>query len=225
MGNGSWKRPVLLASTVSPNAWRLKMPGGFSASAEPTVYNADFPYNLQEVVMSETMLALVALMVVVFFAFSQQRAIVRAEQEIASVELEVLATAIGSEMMQLIATRDFDDATIGVDLQTVTLGDLTVPAQFGNTLSCPAVCDDIDDFNNMKPDTSFFEIGRDEFDNPIGFSFEVTADVRYVNAAGVESTTPTWTKEVTLYVDQALSGAEKKYLLQPIQLKRQFSPQ
>ena len=175
--------------------------------------------------MSETMLAMVALMVAVFFAFSQQRSVVQAEQEIASVELEVLANAVGSEVMQLIATQDFDDATIGVDLQTVTLSDLTLPAQFGDTLSCPAVCDDIDDFNNMKPDTTFFEITRDSLDNPVGFNFTVVADVKYVNDAGVESSTPTWMKEVTLYVDQAVQGLEKKYLLQPVQLKRQFSPQ
>ena len=175
--------------------------------------------------MSETMLALVALMVVVFFSFSQQRAVVRAEQEIASVELEVLANAIGSEMMQLIATQDFDDATIGADLQTVALADLTIASQFGDSLSCPAVCDDVDDFNNMKPDTTFFEVGRDEFDNPIGFNFTVIAEVKYVDDAGVESLSPTWTKEVALFVDQAVIGNEKKYLLQPIQLKRQFSPQ
>ncbi len=175
--------------------------------------------------MSETMLALIALMVVVFFSFSQQRAIVRAEQEIASVELEVLANAIGSEMMQLMTTQDFDDATIGVDLQTVALSDLTIVSQFGDSLSCPAACDDIDDFNNMKPDTTFFEIGRDEADNPIGFNFTVIAEVKYVDDAGVESSSPTWTKEVTLFVDQAVIGNEKKYLLQPIQLKRQFSPQ
>ena len=50
------------------------------------MFHADSPYNLQEVVMSETMLSLVALMVVVFFAYSQQRGIVQAQQEIASVE-------------------------------------------------------------------------------------------------------------------------------------------
>ncbi len=175
--------------------------------------------------MSETMLALVALMVVVFFSFSQQRAIVRAEQEIASVELEVLANAVGSEMMQLMATQDFDDATIGIDLQTVALADLTIASQFGESLSCPTDCDDIDDFNNMTPNTIFFEIGRDEADNPVGFNFTVIAEVKYVDDAGVESSSPTWTKEVTLFVDQALIGNEKKYLLQPIQLKRQFSPQ
>ena len=171
------------------------------------------------------MLALVALMITLFFTMTQQRGIVQAEQEIASIELEVLASAVGSEMMQLIATKDFDIATVGVDLPTVALSDLTNPLQFGDGLPCPATCDDIDDFNDMQPDTSFFEVGTDEVGDPLGFSFAVIATVKYVDDTGVESSTPTWTKEVTLYVDQALSGTEKKYLLQPIQLKRQFSPQ
>ena len=175
--------------------------------------------------MTETMLALVALMITVFFTMSQQRAIVQAEQEMASIELEVMANAVGSEMMQTIAGSEFDLATTGVDLQTVTLGDLTAVTAFGDSLSCPAVCDDIDDFNNMQPSDATYTLGTDSLGNPIEFDFEITATVAYVDDAGVVSATPTWTKEVTLYVDQMTSGSESKYLLQPIQLKRQFSPQ
>jgi len=175
--------------------------------------------------MTETMLALVALMITLFFTMNQQRGIVQAEQEIASIELEVIANAVGSEMMQLIATKEFDIATTGVDLQTVTLGDLTVEAQFGDTLNCPAVCDDVDDFNNMQLHVVPFEVGLDAEGNQAGFSFAITAAVQYVDDTGVYSSTPTWTKEVTLYVDQVVANNESKYLLQPIQLKRQFSPQ
>jgi len=175
--------------------------------------------------MSETMLALVALMIAAFFAVSQQRGIVAAEREMASIELEVLASAVGSEMMQQIATKPFDAATVGMDPQDVALSDLTVATAFGHGLACPGGCDDIDDFNAMLPDTLFFEVGRDEADNPVGFDFTVTADVRYVDDNGAETTNRTWTKEVTLYVDQATEGGAQRFLLQPIQVKRQFSPQ
>ena len=175
--------------------------------------------------MSETMLALVALMITLFFTLNQQRGIVQAEQEIASIELEVLANAIGSEMMQVIATKEFDLATTGVDLQTVALSDLTLESAFGDSLDCPAACNDIDDFNAMQTHVMPFEVGEDEEGNQLGFSFMVTAEVQYVNDQGNYSSTPTWTKEVTLYVDQLVSGSESKYLLQPIQVKRQFSPQ
>ena len=171
------------------------------------------------------MLALVALMITLFFTLNQQRGIVQAEQEIASIELEVLANAVGSEMMQVIATKEFDLATTGVDLQTVTLGDLTVESGFGDELACPAACDDIDDFNDMQAAVLPFEVGLDEHGNQMGFSFSITAEVQYVDDQGNYSSTPTWTKEVTLYVDQVTSSSESKYLLQPIQLKRQFSPQ
>lgn len=175
--------------------------------------------------MTETMLALVALMITLFFTMNQQRGIVQAEQEIASVELEVMASAVGSEMMQVIATKEFDAATEGQDLQTVTLDDLTPEPEFGDSLDCPAACNDIDDFNDMQLHVMPFEVGLDEEGNQMGFSFAIAAKVQYVDDQGNYSPDPTWTKEVTLYVDQVPQGGESKYLIQPIQLKRQFSPQ
>ncbi len=174
--------------------------------------------------MTETMLALVALMITLFFTMNQQRGIVQAEQEIASIELEVLANAIGSEMMQVIATKEFDAATTGVDLQTVTLADLTVESAFGDNLDCPDACNDVDDFNDMQLHVMPFTVGLDEHGNQMGFSFSIAAEVKYVDASGNYSPTPTWTKEVTLYVDQVPAGNESKYLLQPIVVKRHFAP-
>lgn len=176
--------------------------------------------------MTETMLALVALMITLFFTMSQQRVIVEAEQEIASIELEVLASAVGSEMMQRIAAKEFDAATEGADLQTMTLGDLTVASQFGDSLDCStSACNDVDDYNDMQPFIDYFEVGKDAEGNQRSFVFSITADVKYVDAQGNASATPTWTKEVTLYVDQLAQGNEQKYLLHPIEVKRQVSPQ
>ncbi len=175
--------------------------------------------------MSETMLALVALMVVVFFAVSQQHGIVQAEREMASIEMEVMANAAGSDFMQLIATQPFDAATVGVNPQDVALTDLTIPSQFGDSLVCPTNCTDIDDFNEMQLATISFFAGDDENGDPIQFDFLLTAQVQYIDAAGNASTSPTWMKEVTLFIDQTTADAPKRFLLQPIQLKRQFSPQ
>ena len=175
--------------------------------------------------MSETMLALMSLMMVVLFTFSQQRGIVRTQREIASIEMEVMANAAGSDFMQLIAAQPFDAATVGVNPQDVVLSDLTIPSQFGDSLACPAVCTDIDDFNTMQPDTISFVAGEDENGDPIQFDFLVTAEVKYVDSAGNESTSPTWMKEVTLFLDQTEAEYEKNILLHPVKLKRQFSPQ
>ena len=175
--------------------------------------------------MSETMLAFVALMITTFFVVSMQRGLVETERELASVELEVLAHAVGSEVIEQIAAKPFDAATTGINPQSASLTDLTPSANFGDGLDCPDVCDDIDDFNNMQPDTVFFEIGRDEANEPIGFNFVVTAAVSYIDTAGNETTSRTWMKDVTLFIDQAIVGSEQRYLRQPIEMKQQFSLQ
>ena len=175
--------------------------------------------------MSETMLALVALMITTFFVFSQQRGLVENERELASIELEVLADTVGSEVMEQIAVKPFDAATIGINPQEATLMSLTPSTSFGNGLDCPDVCDDIDDFNDMQPDTMFFEIGRDEFGAPVGFEFVVTAEVSYVDSEGQRTPNRTWVKEVTLFVDQAVGVSGKKYQRAPIMLKQHFSLQ
>lgn len=175
--------------------------------------------------MSETMLAFVALLITTFFMVSQQRGLVETERELASVELEVLAHAVGSEVMEQIAAKPFDGAIIGINPQSATLSDLTLSTNFGDGLDCPDACNDIDDFNAMQPDTAFFEIGRDEFDAPVGFNFVVTAAVRYVDTAGNETTSRTWMKDVTLVIDQAVVGSERRYLRRAIEMKQQFSLQ
>ena len=175
--------------------------------------------------MSETLLALVALMITTFFVFSQQRGLVENERELASIELEVLADAVGSEVMEQIAVKPFDAATIGINPQEATLADLTSSVAFGEDRDCPAACDDIDDFHHMKPDTVFFEVGRDEHGAPFGFDFVVTAEVSYVDGEGRRTPHRTWVKEVTLFVEQAVGASGKKYQRGPIILKQHFSLQ
>ena len=52
----------------------------------------------------------ILLMITTFFVVSQQRGLVETERELASIELEVLADAVGSEMMEQIAAKPFDAA-------------------------------------------------------------------------------------------------------------------
>ncbi len=175
--------------------------------------------------MSETMLALAALMITTFFVVSQQRGLVEAERELAGIELEVMANAVGSEFMQQIASKPFDSATIGMNPKDATLSDLTASTSFGDSLSCPAVCNDIDDFNNMQSTTLFFEMGRDSLDVPIGFDFAITAAVSYVDNAGRPTMNRTWVKEVTLSIDHVPGPSGITYLRTPIRLTQQFSLQ
>ncbi len=181
--------------------------------------------------MTETLLAFVALLLVIFFSMSQQRNIVETERELASIELEVLANAVGSDLMQSIAAMPFDAATRGeeatVNPQNPDLNGLTPTAEFGAANNCLVAdeCDDLDDFDGMGPAIVGFEVGRDEEDNPLTFNFSVTGEVTYVDENGVPTDARTWTKEVTLTVDQEVTLNETKYLLAPVVLKRRFSPQ
>ncbi len=179
--------------------------------------------------MTETLLAFVALSLVVLFTFSQQRAIVESEREMAGIEFEVMASAVGSERMLFIATKDFDqytrDGTITPQNDNANL--LTAPAAFGINRPCGGAgnaCTDIDDFHLMEPDTVFFATGESAGGGTVGFRFLLTAEVSYVDDSGQETSSRTWTKEVTLRVDQYAAEGEPRYLLEPIVLKRRFSP-
>ena len=180
--------------------------------------------------MSETLFAFLALAIASLFAMSQMRASVEAEREVASIELEVLANAVGSETMQFLSTLSFDARTADgtVNPQNLDVSGLTRSSEFGDGLDCtiPGTCEDLDDFNNMRPDTLFFEVDIDDEGESIGFNFAVTALVSYIDeTTGVETADRTWTKEVTLFIDQAVASSETKYLLRPVEIKRQFSPQ
>ncbi|MDX1548706.1 MAG: hypothetical protein R3247_17040 [Rhodothermales bacterium] len=174
------------------------------------------------------MLAFLAMMMMMFFALNQNRATVQGQQHAASTEMEVMAHGIASETMQFIATHPFDANISGSRPQNTTTDDLTPPGEFGSGRYCERgndECEDIDDFNQMQPDTLHFTMGVDANGDPMTFPFMVTARVAYVDADGNESAEPTWTKEVTILVDQVAEEGGKKYLLRPVVKTRRFSPQ
>jgi len=175
--------------------------------------------------MSDTLMAFLALMLMMFFALNQNEAIVLTQREAANIELEVLANGVAAETMQYIATKPFDarvaDGTVSA--QNPNLNELTLPTQFPTGASLDE-SENLEDFNQMQPDTVFFQIGTDADDEPIGFSFTVQAAVDYIDNTGSVSSTPTWTKEVTLYIEQAVEPGKSSSLLKPIVKKRRFSP-
>ncbi len=175
--------------------------------------------------MNETMLSILALAIVMLFALSQSRGKVQSQRELAAAELEVMGNAVASETMQYLAKQPFDEHTKDgtITLQNQNLALLTPTSAFSSGWSIDA-CQDVDDFNDMVPDTVRFQMDLDEAGNPTGFPFLVTAQVRYVDEAGNQTTAPTWTKEITLFVDQLVEPGGVRYLLQPVVKKRRVSP-
>ena len=77
----------------------------------------------------------------------------------------------------------------------------------------------------MLPDTVFFDAGTDADGNPLRFAFEIHADVTYIDENGDPTGARTWVKQVTLTIDQAVADGQRRFLADPVQLRRQFSPQ
>ena len=67
-------------------------------------------------------------------------------------------------------------------------------------------------------------MGGEEGESPTLFTFTVQAAVTYIDDAGDESDEPTWTKEVTLYIEQEVPQGGEAILHRPIIKKRRFSP-
>ncbi len=179
--------------------------------------------------MNETMMSFLALMLMMFFSLNQNRSVVELQREAAHVEYEIMANAIAAQTMQYIASKPFDarisDGTVSLD--NLNVNQLTPPGQFPTGASPFDETETaLEFFNHMQPQIDYFPVDPATEDTVLsGLPFSIQAVVTYVDADGEVSSTPTWTKEVTLMIEQVpLNGAEP-YLRQPVIKTRRFSPQ
>ena len=178
--------------------------------------------------MSETMMAFLALMLMMFFSLNQNRSIVELQREAANVEYEIMAHAIATQTMQYIASKPFDarinDGTVSLENLNVNL--LTPPGEF------PTDANPYDEtetalefFNQMQPQIAYFPVDPVSEDSLVsGYPFSVQAVVHYVDATGEISNTPTWTKEVTLSIEEVTPEGGQPSLRNPLIKTRRFSP-
>ncbi|NNE35040.1 MAG: hypothetical protein HKN13_07390 [Rhodothermales bacterium] len=163
--------------------------------------------------MPQTLGAFLSMLVVMMFAMNFQQSALRTQRQVLSSEVDVMANAVASEAMQYLAAKPFDAAISNgtVTPSNTDLSALTIKSSFGGGIAY-ADAADIDDFHALT-DTVVFEtgVGTD-------ITFEISFDVKYVNDMGVESTTPTWTKEVIVQV------AGPAVMISPVRLTRHFSP-
>ncbi len=171
--------------------------------------------------MPNSMMAFLAMMLMMFFSINQNRAIVESQREAASVELEILASGVAAQSMQYIASMPFDAHMSEIDLQDPDPDLLTHPDDF-STGAAWDVAESLEAFHLMEPDTAYVNIGSEE--DPVTYAFTVQATVHYVDAQGTESNTPTWTKEVTLYIERAVPEGSTLVQGPPVIKKRRFSP-
>ena len=150
--------------------------------------------------MPQTLLALLALVLASFLTFNQQRLTIRAQTNMLTNEIELAATGLGSEVMEFIAARSFDEQSTpravyeGGDKAPVSASQFKAASTFGaadrGASGCdfmdPAVtpeCDDVDDVDgtDWTPVTISLAQGRE-------LEFEIRTEVFYVDDA--ESMTP-----------------------------------
>ena len=169
------------------------------------------------------MLAFLAMMLMMFFSLNQNRAIVESQRQAASVEIEVLASGVAAQSMQYIASMPFDAHIAEIDPLNPDLNDLTHPHDFPTGAAWDE-SESLEDFHLMQPDTAYVNIGSEEEEDPVIYTFTVEAAVAYIDDQGQESDEPTWTKEVTLYIERVVPEGSTLVQGTPVIKKRRFSP-
>lgn len=161
--------------------------------------------------MQQTLLAMLALMMVTFLNFSQMQSSLQNQKQVIRSEMEQMALGVAMQTMEVVRARAFDAATVGDDEDNISsVHDFT--DSFTTGRDCEAfggadTCDDVDDFHEMVPATVPFE--TPEF----SMQFKVEIEVRYVNEDMVEVAGPTYRKEVIIKVQDE---REDSFLHEPI---------
>jgi hypothetical protein len=95
--------------------------------------------------MTQTLLAMLALMLTLLFSYQQQRNVQHAQLSMIKNEVMSMATGVAVDRLEEIGSMAFDDATKG-DVKLVSPSQLTLKANF--LLDSPV--DDMDDFDGSK---------------------------------------------------------------------------
>ncbi len=179
--------------------------------------------------MPQTLLAIAAMMLVGTYYVTVQQHYVFTQQQDISREVEEMAGSVAIGVMEIIRSREFDQAVID-GTTTSELSDLNLFA-FNNTTdhfttgkdcsvfgSGTATCDDMDDFHGMQTTMLQFDMG----DQAVFFNVDVT--VQYVDNNFARDDERTFNKQVIITVqDTWPNSGITPFLQTPVQLSRVFS--
>ncbi len=162
--------------------------------------------------MTQTMLAILAMIIAMLFAFNQQATILREYDSMVKGELEIMASGVALEVLEEVAGHPFDAHTADPDF--ILTKDFNL-----SRLAAPGF--DYDYTYDEARYIEHFNGTEKSFDFRAGdntFTFDVDVDVHYVDAGGATASTRTTMKEVvvTVYHERV-----PNYLAQ---LKRTVSP-
>lgn len=187
--------------------------------------------------MQQTMLAFLAMMIILVQSFMQQRMLMHTYQQITDDEMEIMASGVALHVMEMVGGQPFDERTTPANIQAYGLpagvDDFTLYAQFGSDTACdldepfrntaPA-CDDLDD---AHMDADAWQTVPFLFQDGRRFDFEVNVQVFYVEAddwdTPADPALRTNYKQVLVRVRSALHLAQGRYEDGFVQLERIFA--
>jgi hypothetical protein len=187
--------------------------------------------------MQQTMLAFLALMIILVHSFMQQQMLLHTYREITDDEMEIMASGVALHVMEMIGGQPFDERTTPVNIQTYGLpagvDDFTPRADFGSDTACdldepflntaPA-CDDLDD---AHMDALTWQTVPFRFQDGRRFDFEVNVQVAYVEAddwdTPADAAVRTNYKRVLVRLRSPQHVAQGRYADGFVQLERIFA--
>jgi len=186
--------------------------------------------------MQQTILAMLALMIVASFTLNQHRDTARTYNELVDDELEIAAAGVAMHIMELISDRSFDERTLPdeVNIKGMPVGEsqFTSSSAFGKQTGCDldepfkdtSPCLDIDDAH-MAPgewqDVPFrLKDGKE-------LPFDVHVEVSYINASNMDQ--PLGVGQTSLHKKVVVQLRSKRHVRQNrysegfVRLERIFS--
>ena len=145
--------------------------------------------------MQQTILAMLALMIVGSFTLNQHQGVARTYNELVDDELEIAASGVATHIMELISNRAFDQRTLPAETNTkglvVGTAELTSSSAFGTATGCDldepykdtVACVDVDDAH--MADGTWQDVPfhlKDGKELP----FDVHVDVFYVDPSNLD---------------------------------------
>ena len=182
--------------------------------------------------MSQTILALLGMVVITLFAFNVTSYHVQQQRHAIAREVEDMAGTIALETLEIARGRAFDNAvtsgfTVGDTTDLATFTYTGAADHFPTGKACQVLgtgtdlCTDIDDFHKMQTALRPFVMGTDTV------YFRVDATVQYVHdddATKPRVNARTFSKEVTVTVqDTMLTASGRPLMPGPVTISRVFT--
>jgi hypothetical protein len=186
--------------------------------------------------MQQTLLSILAMMIVGSFTFNQQRDFTHTYGRLVDDELEIAASGVAEHVMELIGNRSFDERTLPETVNEMGLptGDweMSSTSSFGKSTGCDLdepyrdtiPCMDVDDAN-MAPGT-WQEVPfrlKDGKELP----FEVNVEVFYVDPSHLDTPLPAGSrsmhKKVVVRIRSKIHAEQNRYPDGFVRLERIYS--